>query len=74
MATKPNPTTPVVSVGDPPKLAFDVNEAAGMLSISRRTLYELLRSGELRSIKIGSRRLVRMSDMTEFLQNHEDAA
>jgi excisionase family DNA binding protein len=56
------------------KLAFDVNEAAEMLSISRRTLYELIRAKRIGSIKIGSRRLVRLTDLTDFLDNCENDA
>lgn len=56
------------------KLAFDVNEAAEMLSISRRTLYELIRSERIGSIKIGSRRLVRLTDLTDFLDSCENDA
>ena len=35
-----------------------VQEAAQRLRISRWLLYELIRSGRLRTVKIGSRRLV----------------
>ncbi len=56
------------------KLAFDVEEAAALMSISRRTIYELMRTGELGSIKIGRRRLVRLTDITDFLANQETAA
>lgn len=56
------------------KLTYRVEEAAEQLSISRRTLYELLRTGELSSIKIGGRRIIRRTDIMEFLEGQEPAA
>jgi excisionase family DNA binding protein len=35
-----------------------VEEAARLLGIGRSTTYDLIRSGQLRSVKIGKRRLV----------------
>lgn len=51
-----------------PRLAFSVAEAATVSSISRSKLYELIRHGELGSIKIGRRRLIRRSDLMALLQ------
>lgn len=55
------------------KLAFSVEEAADIIGISRRTIYELIRTGDLGSVKIGSRRLIRQSDITRFLDGLEAA-
>lgn len=60
--------------GAVPRLAWSVEEAAEILGISRRTIYELLRAGTLRSVKIGSRRLIRQSDLEEFLLGLGNAA
>jgi excisionase family DNA binding protein len=49
------------------KLAYSVDEAGEMIGISRRKLYELLLSGQLASVKIGSRRLVRHADLEAFV-------
>ncbi len=49
------------------KLAYDVDEAAEMLSLSRWKLYELMRSKRLGSIKVDGRRLIRHSDLEQFL-------
>jgi excisionase family DNA binding protein len=38
--------------------AFSVREAARMCGVSRATLYRLLKEGKIKTIKIGSRRLV----------------
>ncbi|MHB8637740.1 MAG: helix-turn-helix domain-containing protein [Fimbriimonadaceae bacterium] len=37
------------------RLLYTVREACGTLSLSRTTLYELIRSGALQAIKIGTR-------------------
>ena len=50
-----------------PKLAFTPHEAAEALGISRNLLYQLIGSGQLRSIKAGSRRLIPASAITELL-------
>ena len=42
-------------------------EAAERLGIGRTKLYELIRSGELRSIKIGGARRVSATALTEFV-------
>jgi excisionase family DNA binding protein len=47
--------------------AFSVDEAARSLSLSRTSLYELLDSGRIRSVKVGSRRLVPTAALDEFL-------
>ena len=39
-------------------VVYRVDEAAEALRISRDTVYELIRSGRLRTIKVGTRRLV----------------
>jgi excisionase family DNA binding protein len=57
--------------GDPghlQRLAYSVAEAAAVSNLSRSKLYELLASGELRSIKIAGRRLIRRSDLLCLLQ------
>ncbi|MCP4964525.1 MAG: helix-turn-helix domain-containing protein [bacterium] len=73
MATRPTTTAPVAGRSDLMhcRLAWNVDEAAALIGISRRHPYELLGSGELRSIKIGSRRLVRQSDLEQFIDGVE---
>ncbi len=56
------------------RLAYSVEEAGQMIGISRRTIYELIRSGQLVSIKIGSRRLVRHVDLERYLDSVSAAA
>lgn len=47
-------------------LLHDVDDAARALGISRRTVYELMKRGELRTVLIGRRRLVPAEALREF--------
>jgi excisionase family DNA binding protein len=49
-----------------------VPEAAQRLRVSKWMLYNLIRSRQLRTVKIGSRRLVRVSAITAYLAALED--
>jgi excisionase family DNA binding protein len=49
-----------------------VPEAAQRLRVSKWMLYNLSRSRQLRTVKIGSRRLVRVSAITAYLAALED--
>jgi excisionase family DNA binding protein len=46
-------------------------EAARLLGIGRTRAYDLVNSGDLRSIKIGERRLVIRSSITAFVRRLE---
>ena len=55
---------------------FSIDEAAAALHVARSTLYQLIGAGELRSIKVGRRRLVPASSIAGFTtvsgSGHED--
>lgn len=51
-----------------------VPEAAQRLRVSRWMLYNLIRSRQLRTVKIGSRRLVRVAAIAAYLAELEDEA
>jgi excisionase family DNA binding protein len=51
---------------DHPRL-LRVDEAARLLGIGRSLAYDLIRTGRLRSIKIGSRRLVPIAAIDEAI-------
>ncbi len=64
-------------MGETDKLVYSVNEAAELLSIGRTLAYCLIRSGELRTLKIGHRRLVARADLDDYiarLRSRESAA
>lgn len=48
-------------------VAYNVAEAAAALRISRDTIYELIRSRQLRTIRVGSRRLVPVIALNEYV-------
>lgn len=49
-----------------PAVLYRVEEAAEALRLSRSGVYELIRSGRLRSVKCGNRRLVPVVAVVEF--------
>jgi len=57
-----------------PAVLYDVDEAAEALRLSRSALYELIRSGRLRSVKSGRRRLVPVAALAEYVAGLESAA
>ncbi len=46
-----------------------VEEAARALGIGRSLVYDLIRSGRLRSFKVGSRRLIPIAAIDEVITN-----
>lgn len=57
-----------------PAVLYDVDEAAEALRLSRSALYELIRSGQLRSVKSGRRRLVPVAALAEYVSGLETVA
>lgn len=55
-------------------LAVSPNEAARLCGIGRTTLYAALSSGELTSVKIGTRRLIRLEALRDWLKRNETPA
>ena len=45
-----------------------VNELAHHLSVSRWTVYKLVRDGKLRAVKVGTRNRFRLSDVERYLE------
>ena len=52
-------------------IAVSPDEAARLAGIGRTTLYAALAKGDLPSIKIGTRRLVRVDAIRKWLARHE---
>lgn len=50
------------------RMVVGVDEAAQMLSVSRGRIYELIRSGQLRTVKCGARRLVPIAALREYVE------
>jgi excisionase family DNA binding protein len=53
---------------------FTVVEVSRFLGLGRSKVYELLYSGELKSVKIGGSRRIRYSDLGEFVRYLDDAS
>ena len=52
-------------------IAVSPNEAARLCSIGRTTLYAALSSGDLKSAKIGTRRLITLDALRDWLKRNE---
>ena len=52
--------------------AFTVEQVAEMLHVGRDKIYHLIRTGQLRSIKIGKLRRITEQHLTEFIASLED--
>jgi excisionase family DNA binding protein len=48
-----------------------ISHLAERLGLSRRTIHRILARGELPSLQIGRRRLIRLSDLRHWLAGHE---
>lgn len=55
-----------------PKL-LTVSEAALELRISRWTLYQLIRSEQLKTLTIASRRLIASDDLANFIEERKES-
>ena len=56
------------------KLLLKVEEAAQLLSLSRKTIYDLIRRGELASLKIGGSRRIPLTELHAFIARLEEVA
>ena len=57
-----------------PRKAVSVDDAAAMLGVGRSTMYELLETGCVRSVKVGRRRLVPIAALDDFLTMKDTGA
>lgn len=55
-------------------LLCTVPEAAALLGVGRTSIYELMKSGDLRSVKIGARRLVLRASIESFVADLLEAS
>jgi excisionase family DNA binding protein len=49
-------------------LAVGIARAAEMLGVCRNSIYSLLRTGQLRAVGIGRRRIIPVADLQDFLR------
>ncbi len=55
----------------PARLAVGIDDAACMLSVSRRHVYDLFELGKLSNFKSGRRRLIRVSELERYIAERE---
>lgn len=68
--TKREPLT----VSEIAPVLYRVEEAAEALRLGRTIVYELIRCGRLRTVKVGTRRLVPVAAVLEYAATLEDGA
>jgi excisionase family DNA binding protein len=59
---------------DQKQLLLTVEEVAGALRLSRRTVYQMVRDGELVAVKFGRRTLFRQATIDALIVAHEQPA
>lgn len=50
------------------KVLLSVDEVVKATSIGRTTIFSLLKSGDLKAVKVGKRTFVRPADLNEFVE------
>ncbi|HEL4830695.1 helix-turn-helix domain-containing protein [Listeria seeligeri] len=63
----------VISANALDPLLHRIPDACRRLSVSRTTLYELIKAGEIRSVKIGTRSLIPEVDLQRVLSSRLEA-
>ena len=53
------------------KIAYAIKDVCNIASIGRTKIYELIKTGELKTIKIGSRTLVTQSALDNWIKRLE---
>jgi excisionase family DNA binding protein len=70
---RPVPAPPPIAPPPPPapertpRLAYSIKDAATALGLSRTTLYKLINTGDLRTLRIAGRRLIQAADIEAML-------
>ena len=57
-----------MTMNEPEKLSYGVDEAATALGIGRTSLYKLNKAGRLPFVKVQGRTLIRRNDLEDLLQ------
>lgn len=63
-----------MDAADTHKEFFSITEVGARLNIGRTLIYELLGSGDLRSVKIGSRRLIARDEIERYIAKLKEEA
>ncbi len=60
-------TRQILNIPTQEKIALRINETVAVSGLSRSTIYELLKAGKLRAVKIGGRRLILRESLQALL-------
>lgn len=52
---------------------YKISEVANWMRCSRASIYRLLNSGDLRSIKVGGSRLITHTQIQDYIERRKDA-
>ena len=55
------------------RITVRIPEAVRMTGLSRSRIYELIRSGDIRSVKIGASRLIPVDSLHDFIRDRLQA-
>lgn len=55
-------------------IAVSIPRAAAMVDVCSKTIYRAIRRGELPSVRLGGRRLIRPADLTAWIDVHVEEA
>ena len=67
------PTTPASGDNETARYLLSQDEAAHLLSISRTTVWRLVKLGELETVEIGVRRLISVKTIEDFIARHSSS-
>ena len=56
------------------KIAYRVDEAVRASGLGRTTIYDEIKSGRLKAVKVAGRRLILKADLEAFLRSNSEAA
>jgi excisionase family DNA binding protein len=59
---------------DIPPLAVSIPEACRLIGVGKSLAYELIRSGQIATVKLGRRRLIPMASLQAFVTDKTEAA
>jgi excisionase family DNA binding protein len=65
LATEPSHHIPPPN--DPEQIAYSVGRTAEVMDLSADVIYDLIRTGQLRSVKVGRRRLIARSELVRLI-------
>lgn len=55
-----------------PRVAYSVNDVCRMLGLGRNSVTELIKSGRIRSVKVGARHVIPRSSIDKFLDGEAE--